>query len=156
MPLTPKQERFVAEYLIDLNATQAAIRAGYSAKTARQIGQENLSKPVVQAAISTGKEKQLDKLGITADRVLQEIAKLAFSNMGDYIRVEEDGRLSGLDFSKLTREQAAAIQEVTEDTTGGSGDGERRQVLRTRFKLADKGINLERLGKHLKLFTDKQ
>ena len=69
--LTPKQQRFVEEYLIDLNATQAAIRAGYSAKTAQEIGSENLSKPMVAKAITEAQEKLSNKAQVTVEMVVQ-------------------------------------------------------------------------------------
>lgn len=71
MSLTPKQERFVAEYLIDLNATQAAIRAGYSEKTAGQVGFENLKKPEIADAIAAKAGKTAEKLDLSAERVLR-------------------------------------------------------------------------------------
>lgn len=71
MSLTPKQERFVAEYLIDLNATQAAIRAGYSEKTAGQAGFENLKKPEIADAIAAKAGKTAEKLDLSAERVLR-------------------------------------------------------------------------------------
>jgi phage terminase small subunit len=71
MSLTPKQARFVEEYLIDLNATQAAIRAGYSAKTARQVGQENLSKPVISAALSERQKARSERVELTGDMVIE-------------------------------------------------------------------------------------
>lgn len=74
--MTPKQQRFVEEYLIDLNATQAAIRAGYSADTARQMGSENLSKPDIADAISAAAAKRAEKVGIDADYVLRQAVKL--------------------------------------------------------------------------------
>ncbi|WP_082033697.1 terminase small subunit [Pseudomonas sp. PI1] len=70
--LTDLQLRFVEHYLVDLNATQAAIRAGYSERTARQMGAENLSKPVIQAAIAAARLEQQKRTQITADRVLRE------------------------------------------------------------------------------------
>ncbi len=76
-PLTPKQDMFVREYLIDLNATQAAIRAGYSAKTAYSIGEENLKKPEIAKAIQLGMDKRAEKAIITADEVLSNIRRLA-------------------------------------------------------------------------------
>ena len=69
--LTPKQQRFVDEYLIDLNATQAAIRAGYSPKTARSVGQENLTKPDIQQAIEQAKAERSERTKITQDEVLK-------------------------------------------------------------------------------------
>ena len=69
--LTPKQQRFVDEYLIDLNATQAAIRSGYSEKTAQEIGSENLSKPMVAKAIAEAQEKLSNKAQVTVEMVVQ-------------------------------------------------------------------------------------
>lgn len=79
--LAPKQERFVAEYLVDLNATQAAIRAGYSAKTAYSAGQRLLKHVEIQKRVSAGKGKQLAKAEITAERVIAEIARLCLSDV---------------------------------------------------------------------------
>lgn len=152
--LTPKQEMFIAEYLIDLNGTRAAIASGYSAKTAESQASRLLSNVKVAAVIAERQEKRLAKLEITAERVLREIALMGFCNMLDYVTIGKDGQ-ADIDFSNLTREQAAAIQEITVDTTGGAGDGERRLVLRNKFKLGDKRGSLELLGRHLKLFTDK-
>ncbi len=70
--LRPKQERFISEYLIDLNATQAAIRAGYSAHTAKSIGQENLTKPAIASAIAAAQNKAAEKAGVTLDWLLEE------------------------------------------------------------------------------------
>lgn len=86
--LTDKQQRFVDEYLVDLNATQAAIRAGYSVETARQIGAENLSKPYIQAAISIARQAQQDRTAITADMVLLEIANVALADARDLVEVK--------------------------------------------------------------------
>lgn len=83
MSLNEKQKRFVLEYLIDLNATQAAIRAGYSKKTAYSIGQENLKKPEIQKAIQAKQNKLQNKLEITQERVLEELAQVAFSKASD-------------------------------------------------------------------------
>ena len=74
--MTPKQERFILEYLIDLNATQAAIRAGYSKKTAHVIGHENLTKPVIAQAIDEAKAKRAEEIGIDATWVLRGVKQL--------------------------------------------------------------------------------
>ena len=154
LKLTKKQEMFCKEYLIDLNATQAAIRAGYSEKTAREIGCENLTKPNVQEYLSKEIEKRSNRLEITADKVLQEIAKLAFSNMEDYMTVASDGT-AYVDLSKITRDQAAAISEITSDVYMDGEGEEAVQVKKTKIKLSDKKGNLELLGRYLKLFTDR-
>jgi len=77
MPLTPKQERFCDEYLVDLNATQAAIRAGYSKKTAPVIGYENLIKPYIQEHIQKLRRDQSERTEITADYVLTSLKAVA-------------------------------------------------------------------------------
>lgn len=83
MALTAKQRCFVSEYLIDLNATQAAIRAGYSEKTARQIAQRMLSKVDIQDEISKRMKERELRTGITADQILREVAAIALSPLGD-------------------------------------------------------------------------
>ncbi len=77
MSLTPKQARFVEEYLVDLNATQAAIRSGYSEKTAYSVGHENLKKPEIAAALQEAKEARSERTGITADEVIQGLKQEA-------------------------------------------------------------------------------
>lgn len=146
-------EKFCRAYIIDLNSRNAAISAGYSEKTAGSQGSRLLKNVKISARIEQLLHKQADKLDITAERVLRELALLAYSNMDDYVDLECGKRV--LNTAKPTRDQMAAVSEITEDTTGGTGDGERKRVLRTKFKLIDKGANLERLGRHLKLFTDK-
>jgi phage terminase small subunit len=152
--MTPKQERFVEEYLVDLNATQAAIRAGYSADTARQIASENLSKPAIADAIAERRAALSEATALTAERVLRELSLIGFANMQDYMRVGPDGD-PYLNFSGLSRDQAAALVEVTvEDFKEGRGEAA-RDVRRVKFKLADKRAALVDLGKHLKLFSDR-
>lgn len=152
--LTHKQQRFVEEYLIDLNATQAATRAGYSAKTAEQQGHRLLRNARVQAEIAVGQEKLSERAGITQERVLAELGLIGFSNMSDYMRTGPDGD-PYLDFSQLTREQAAALVEVTvEDFKDGRGE-DARDVRRVKFKLADKRAALVDIGRHLGMFKDR-
>lgn len=154
MSLTAKQERFVAEYLIDLNATQAAIRAGYSEKTATEQGSRLLTNVKVQEAIAKGQNKTAEKLEITKDRIVEELAKIGFSNMLDYMRAGSDGD-PYLDFSDLTREQAAALSEVTvEDFKDGRGE-DARDVRRIKFKLHDKKGALVDLAKMLGFMVEK-
>ena len=89
--LTAKQQRFVDEYLIDLNATQAAIRAGYSEKTAFSIGTENLRKPLIQKAIQQRKQAREQRTEITQDRVIQELAAIGFARATDYAKIVPGG-----------------------------------------------------------------
>ena len=152
--LTPKQQRFVEEYLIDLNATQAAIRAGYSPKTAEQQGSRLLRNAQVARAVADGKERASKRAQLTLDQVIAELALIGFANMADYMRVGPDGD-PYLDFSTLTREQAAALTEVTvEDFKDGRGE-DARDVRRVKFKLADKRAALVDLGRHMGGFKDK-
>lgn len=154
MSLTPKQERFVAEYLIDLNATPAAIRAGYSEKTADQQGSRLLANVKVAAALQEAQAKRAARTEITQDRVLEELARIGFANMADYMRPGANGDPI-LDFSQLTRDQAAALTEVTVETyVEGRGD-KAEDVKRVKFKLADKRAALVDMGKHLGMFANK-
>ena len=85
--LTDKQQRFVDEYMVDLNATQAAIRAGYSPNAAAEQGYEHLRKPHIQLAIAEARKKQQERTGITADRVLREIAAVAMADARELVEV---------------------------------------------------------------------
>lgn len=148
--LTPKQERFVAEYLIDLNATQAAIRAGYSVRTAEKIGSENLYKPEIAAEIAAAKEKRGARTNITADRVLTEIARLAFFDPRKLLR--DDGE--PIPIQELDDDTAAAIagMETATERARGAKDDESGVTYIRKYKIADKNSALEKLAKHLGLY----
>jgi phage terminase small subunit len=155
--LTKKQAMFAAEYLTDFNATRAAIAAGYSKKTATEQGARLLTNVKVAEQIEKKLGKRLGKLEISADKVLQELAKLAFYDPINFF--EDDGSLKRLqDLDEHTRMALAGI-EVTELFEGKDvPDGAQQKTvygLVKKIKLADKGVNLERLGRYLKLFTDK-
>lgn len=148
--MNARQERFAQEYVVDCNATQAARRAGYSAKTANEQGSRLLAKASVQESIAKAQAKRAAKLEITADDIAKELRLLGFSNMQDYMRSSEEGD-PYLDFSGLTREQAAALAEVTvEDFIDGRGE-DARNVRRVKFKLTDKRAALVDLAKLLGL-----
>lgn len=151
--LTPKQRAFKDEYLVDLNAAAAARRAGYSEKTADRIGHELLKKPEIAEAIRQALEERSKRTEITADRVLQELALLAFANTLDYHRIVDGEPV--IDLSALTRDQAAALSELSVDDYLDGRGPDARQVRRVKVKLADKKAALELLGKHLGLFTDR-
>jgi phage terminase small subunit len=155
--LTPKRERFVDEYLIDLNATRAYKAAGYKVKKdiyARVEACRLLTNPYVAEAIQKRRRKLQKKAGLTQEKVIKELMKLGFANMADYMRVTKDGD-PYLDFSQLTRKQTAALQEVTiEDFIDGRRE-DARDVKRVKFKLYDKRAALVDLGNHLGLFVDR-
>lgn len=140
--MNQKQTRFCEEYLIDLNATQAAIRAGYSPDTAGAIGAENLKKPQIQKAIAKAMADRSRRTGVNAERVVMELAKIAFVNAADVIA--DDATLK----SNATPEDLAAVQSVKVKSFGE--DGVEREI-----KLADKIKALELLGRHLGMFDDR-
>ena len=143
MSLTPKQKRFVAEYLVDLNATAAAIRAGYSKKTAEVIGYENLRKPQIEAAINQAIQEREKRTEITQDMVLRETAKLAFFD----IRKMFGKNGKPLDISELDADTAAALVGLdVQDVSDNDGD---YVGYVKKYKMADKLKALELLGKHL-------
>lgn len=152
--LNKRQLLFCQQYVIDMNGTQAAIRAGYKADNAKVIACMMLQKPEIRFAVAKLQEKAFERLDLTAQRVLYELACIAFANAEDFTRVGEDG-MPELDLSKLGREQWAAIAEYTEDATGGQNDGERRLIVRRKIKQHDKVAALGMLGKYFKLFTEK-
>jgi len=89
--LNPRQELFIQEYLIDLNATQAAIRAGYSKRTAQRTGSENLSKPLISAAIQAALQERMERIQINSDWVLREQVRVYHRLMGDIPVLDADG-----------------------------------------------------------------
>lgn len=141
--LTEKQKRFAEEYLVDLNATQAAIRAGYSPDTANEQGSRLLANVNIKNTVDKMIAERSRRTGINADRVIREIAKIAFVNAGEVVDLD-----TALLMDKISDDDMAAIQSVKVKTFGE--DGVEREV-----KLADKLKALELLGKHLGLFKDK-
>lgn len=157
--LSPRQERFVQEYLIDLNATQAAIRAGYSAKSAAEIGRQLLEKTGVAEAVARAKAERSARIGLTADRVLEELAAVAFARMPDYAEWGGTGKQMGLKPSEeLTDQQAAAVAHVveTEKYIKTIGDDEQLMSRERSIKLHDKVSALVKLGQHIGMFADKR
>jgi len=144
--LTQKQKRFCEEYLVDLNATQAAIRAGYSPDTAYSIGAENLKKPEIRARIDKAMAERSKRTGVNAERVLRELAKIAFVNAPDVIDLDK-----AVVLDSATPDDTAAISGVkVKRSITDSGETIEREI-----KLSDKIKALELLGKHLGMFTDK-
>jgi phage terminase small subunit len=152
--LNAKQARFVDEYLIDLNATQAAIRAGYASANADVTGPRLLGNVGIAAAIAEGQKRLAEKAGVTAEKIVAELAKLGFSNMQDYVGVTADGS-PFVDLSAVDRDKWAAVGEITVDHINKREGDETKAVERVKFKLADKRAALVDLGKHLGMFTDK-
>ena len=154
-----RQKRFIQEYLVDLNATQAAIRAGYSKKTASEQGYQLLQKTSVQRAIARAQKKRGDKLEITAARVLQELAIIAFSDISDYETVEPGGAVRIKAFEDMPGNSRRAIASIEEQRTiSEPASGEGTTIIlndKRKFKLWDKLKANELIGRHLGMFNDK-
>ena len=144
--MTKKQKRFVEEYLIDLNATQAAIRAGYSPETAYSIGSENLKKPEIRACIEKAMAERSKRTGVNQDRIIIELAKIGFLNPKDLVNFDE-----ATVKEEAAEEDLAAIASVrVKSFPTKDGEGIEREI-----KMYDKPKALELLGRHLGMFKDK-
>ena len=150
--LSDRERIFVREYMVDLNASKAGIRAGYSPNSIGSSISRTMKRPAVKAAIAAAMEERERDLQIDGRAVLREIARLCFSNMMDYMQVTPDGGAE-VDLTGLTRDRAAAITEITL----AEGAGMRGRVppggSRVKLKLADKPRSLLMLGQHLGLFA---
>ena len=147
--LNPKRQRFVAEYLVDLNATQAAIRAGYSTATAYSIGQRLLKNVEISAALEAAMAERQARTEITADMVIRELAKIAFLDPRKFFR--RDGSL--VPVHELDDDAAAGLTGLDVTINVGEDGVETRTA---KIKLADKRAALVDLGKHLGLIEPKK
>ena len=147
--LTGKQSRYCEEYIIDLNATQAALRAGYSKNTSRIIGCQNLTKLNIQEEIQRLKSERSDRVQIEADSVVQELSKIAFSNIKNYLSLADD-EVYFKNLNEVPDEITAAVESIKIYTTKNK-DGS-REYTTTQFKLHSKLNALEQLGKHLGVY----
>ena len=154
--MTPKQQCFVDEYLIDLNATQAAIRAGYSEKTASSQGERLLRNVEVAAAIAEAQGDRSERTKIDADWVLTELAKLHATSMSDFLVTPDVGQ-PYLDLSEATPEQLASIEGLQLDTVREKGD-DGRTIDKIKVTLPGKLKTLELIGKHVDVqaFADRK
>ena len=142
MRMTDKQARFCEEYMVDLNATQAAIRAGYSPASAKTVGPRLLENVGVQKLIAQLQAEQSRRTGVSTDRGVRELAKIAFVNAADLI----DPKTASLK-SDASHDDLAAVQSVKVKMFGEDG-------LEQEVKLADKLRALDLLGKHLGMYKD--
>jgi phage terminase small subunit len=142
--MTAKQQRFCEEYVVDLNGRQAAIRTGYSPASAEVQAYRLLTNVQVTAYIEQLKATMREKTGISAERVIGELAKIGFCNLQEYVSA---GNMIS-DITTVTAEQGAAIASI-KTTIVGSGKTMRKEVS---IKLHDKVSALEKLGRHLGIF----
>ncbi len=136
---------FVAEYLTNFNATKAAIAAGYAPKAAHVTGCLLLKNDKVQRLIQEAMNDRVERTKVTQDRVVKELAKIAFANMKDFVRWDSTG-VKVKNSQEVIEEDSAAIAEISQvDTQHGTN---------IKFKLHDKLRALELLGKHLGMFLE--
>ena len=140
-PLSDKQNAFVDEYMVDYNGTQAAIRAGYNPKSARTVASDLLAKPNIAAAVARARARQSRRTGITADRVLQELARVGFVNARNLIN--DSGEISG----DASDDDTAAISSVKVKIIP-TEDG---NIVEREIRMHDKIKALDALSRHLGL-----
>lgn len=145
--LTAKQQAFVREYLIDLNATQAAIRAGYSAKTAEQQGSRLLRNAEVQRAVSEGQKERSEKTGITAQWVLERLADEATADLADILN--DEGGLKPVNEWPLIWRQGLVSGIDIEELFAGQGEDREQVGFVKKVKLSDRIKRIELIGKHV-------
>jgi phage terminase small subunit len=145
--MTPRQKRFVEEYLVDLNATQALIRAGYSAHSAGHNAYALLKRPEVKAGVSRGRARLARSSKVSAERVIQEYAALAFSDLRQLVDWGPDGVVPKA-AGEISDDAARALAEVS-DTRSRAGNGT------VKVKLHDKKGALDALARHLGLFVER-
>lgn len=156
--LTAKQQRFVEEYLVDLNATQAAIRAGYSENTAKEQGCQNLTKLNIQSAIAEAQKERSERTQITADRVLEELGKIAFADIRKAVRwgrnpidkTSENADPNGLGMFPVS---LIPSEEIDDDTAVAVSEVSLTQAG-IKIKMHDKKSALVDVGKHLGMFVE--
>lgn len=149
MALTDKQQMFCREYLIDLNATQAAIRAGYSAKTANRTASENMSKPDVQSRIAELKAQRNDLVGINATYVLNRLVEIDQMDVLDILT--SNGELKSVaEWPKVWRTTLSGLEVMEMASEGNTA------ALLKKIKWPDKVKNLELLGKHISVQAFKE
>ena len=155
LKLTPKQKLFCKYYLISLNATDAAIKAGYSKKTANRIGTENLSKPVIREYLESQMKSKEQELDISVDRILRELASIAFLDISEFYN--DDGTLKNI--KQIDETARRAIQSVTtreeQGATIENGEIKPQFFNVNNIKANDKLKALELLGKYHSIFKDK-
>lgn len=143
--MTPRQYRFVEEYVIDLNGTKAAIRAGYAVNGADVTAVRLLALPRVADEVERLKEWHATKSGVTKDRVLRELAAMAFSSIKDYV-IDDAGNLSLA--PGAPRNAMAAVASIKRKAWD---DGEGGHTVEVEFKLWGKAEPLKLVGRHVDL-----
>lgn len=169
MALNLKQQRFVDEYLIDLNATQAAIRAGYSANGAEVQGHRLLSYANVAAAVEKALQKRAERTGITADRVLAELARIGFADIRKVVNWFSQTNVAAIDdddmeamvedgsvrFAVANQVELVSSAEIDDDTAAAIAEIGQSATGALKVKFHDKRAALVDIGRHLGMFKDR-
>lgn len=137
--LSEREEAFVREYLVDLSPTKAARRAGYSSKSAKTLGPRVFRRPDVQAAIRKAMEERAKRTEVTADKVVQQLGRIAFADMKNYVEYGPDG---------VTLKQSGEVDGTVVGSVSETKEG-------IKFTLAPKIPALELIGRHLGMWNDK-
>lgn len=150
--LNDRQNRFCEEYIKDLIGDLAAVRAGYSKKTARIIASRLLTQVNIQLRIKELMEKRSKRTEITADKVLKELAKIGFADLKDYMSWNDE-KITIIDSEKV---DASAVSEVMyTETTIPQKNGDDIVKVQKKIKLYDKVAALTKIGEHLGMFSKK-
>jgi phage terminase small subunit len=144
-PLTARQQRFVDEYMVDGNARRAAAAAGYSPASAKGLGYQQLQVPAVKAEIEARQRQRAERIGISAEEIIDELALIAFARMGDYVRPGPNGEPI-LDPMALGGGRSAALAEMDAGIDAGEGAP---SIKRVKVRLADKRAALVSLARLL-------
>lgn len=155
MALNNKQQRFVEEYLVDLNATQAAIRAGYSKATASQGAAQLLSNIKVQSAVAEAQKERSKRTQVTSDMVVRELARIGFSDLRNVFG-DSGSLLNPDEWDDGTAAAISSIEVVTNTGDRSKSEEGRKMVEHIhKIKVWDKNSALEKLGKHLGMYVDR-
>ena len=154
--ITDRMKKFVDEYLIDFNATQAAIRAGYSSDTANEQGSQLLARPDIRELVAEGQKAIAERTQTFQDNAVAELKIVGFSDLADFLTVKDGGIVEQKPFNELTKEQTKCIKKIKQTVRSShSADGTiLHQTAVIEIELHDKLKALELLGRHLGMFND--
>ena len=155
--ITDKMRQFVDEYLIDMNGTQAAIRAGYSEATAQEQSSQLLDRPDIRELVEQRQKDRIDRTQISQDLTVNELKAIALSDIADFVIVKEGGVIEQRPFNELKKEQTRCVKKIKQTVrTAQSSDGAViHQTAVLELELYDKVKSLELLGRHLGIFNDR-
>lgn len=154
--ITDRMKKFVDEYLIDFNATQAAIRAGYSPDTANEQGSQLLARPDIRELVAEGQKEIMERTQTFQDNAVAELKIVGFSDLADFLTVKEGGIVEQKPFNELTKEQTKCIKKIRQvvRSTHAADGSILHQTATLEIELHDKLKALELLGRHLGMFND--